>query len=578
MQKTITVAAKALTITANNASRAYGAANPASPGVMAPGLVGGDTVVVTYSYAATASATAAVGSSHAITPSAAQFTSGSAANYTITYAPGTLTIAGTASQSITFAPPATATYGDGALTLSASSTSALPVSLTLVNGPGSLVNNVLTITGAGTITVKASQAGNSSFAAASDVQQTIVVNKGSATINLDSSSLNQTFDDSRKSVTATTTPTGLTTTITYNGNTIPPSAVGSYAVVVTITDGNFQGSVTGTLVIASQTSSCGAHHWTQLPGGTSPSIMHLAGNLTINGRAANSCDEIAVYDSTGTVVGYYHVQNNGQYGDMAVNGDVAATSTVDEGAVGGEKLTLRVWDGTLQQEYAMPSVLQLTPQQNLSSYTNYQGPLTFIASGMVLMDVAVETGIPMALKAGWNMFGWATKQGSYEGSTVPQASDLIGGGIMSSVSSKQISDVFGTMGFTTAETIVAVGPDGVVYTPGSPFNTLKKLLPGKGYWLYVPVAKTITIPGSPLAATDQLSMNLGWTQIGYWGTDGATPATGFGCISGQYDVVVDEAGKVYVTGSPFNTLKSMQKNKGYFIHTTTPTTLRYQCQ
>ena len=149
---------------------------------------------------------------------------------------------------------------------------------------------------------------------------------------------------------------------------------------------------------------------------------------------------------------------------------------------------------------------------------------------------------------------------------------------MSSVSSKLISDVFGTMGFTPSELIVAVGPDGVVYTPGSPFNTLKKLLPGKGYWLYTPVAKTVTVPGAALAVTDQLSLNLGWTQIGYWGTDGAAPATGLSCISGQYDVIVDEAGKVYVTGSPFNTLKNMQKNKGYFIHATTPTTLKFQCQ
>ncbi len=410
------------------------------------------------------------------------------------------------------------------------------------------------------------------------MQKNIIVNKGAAIINLVNSSLNRAFDNSSKSVTATTTPAGLTTAITYNGSSTAPSAVGSYAIVATITDTNYQGSTTGTMVITAPTSTCGTRHWTQLPGGTSPTIMHLAGNLTINGRAANSCDEIAAYDSAGTVVGYSYVQTSGQYGDMAVNGDVSSTATVDEGATGGEKLTIRVWDGTVQQEYTTPSVLQLTPQQSSSGYTNYQGPLSFAANSMVLMDVTVETGIQMPLKAGWNMFGWTTKQGYYEGVTAPQASDLISGGVMSSVGSKLISDVFGTMGFTTTEAIVAVGPDGVVYTPGSPFNTLKKLLPGKGYWLYAPAAKTVTVPGSPLAATDQLPLNLGWTQIGYWGTDGATPAIGFSCISGQYDVVVDEAGKVYVTGSPFNTLKSMQKNKGYFIHTTTPTSLKFQCQ
>ncbi len=89
----------------------------------------------------------------------------------------------------------------------------------------------------------------------------------------------------------------------------------------------------------------------------------------------------------------------------------------------------------------------------------------------------------------------------------------------------------------------------------------EKQLPGKG-WLYAPVAKTVTVPGSALAATDQLSLNLGWTQIGYRGTDGTAPAAGFSCIRGQYDVIVDEADRVYVTGSPFNILKSMQRTKG----------------
>ena len=196
---------------------------------------------------------------------------------------------------------------------------------------------------------------------------------------------------------------------------------------------------------------------------------------------------------------------------------------------------------------------------------------------MILMDVVVQPGIPITLKAGWNMLGWTTGQGFFEGATAPLTGESITGSILSSVATKMISDIFGTMGFAASDTLVAVGPDGVVYTPGSPFNTLKKLLPGKGYWLYVPGDKTITVPGSPLAVTDQLPLNQGWTQIGYWGTDGAAPATGFGCISGQYDVVVDEGGKVYVAGSPFNTLKNLQKNRGYFIHTTAPATLRYQC-
>jgi hypothetical protein len=81
-----------LTISANNASRAYGDANP--PGTYTvTGLTGGDTISsVILTYAATATPTAAVGTTHVITPSNAVFGVGSAANYTITYVPGILTV------------------------------------------------------------------------------------------------------------------------------------------------------------------------------------------------------------------------------------------------------------------------------------------------------------------------------------------------------------------------------------------------------------------------------------------------------------------------------------------------------
>ena len=180
---TINVSTKALTIIANNISRAYGTANPTTPGFTAPALVGSDSIgSVSYTYATTATATAAVGSSHAITPSNAVFTSGTASNYNITYTAGTLTIAGGASQSITFNPPTTATYGDPAITLSATATSGLPVTFTLVSGPATLTGSTLTITGSGTITVRATQGGDSTYAAATDVQKTISVTNASYTV------------------------------------------------------------------------------------------------------------------------------------------------------------------------------------------------------------------------------------------------------------------------------------------------------------------------------------------------------------------------------------------------------------
>jgi CSLREA domain-containing protein len=81
-----------------------------------------------------------------------------------------------ASQTITFTGlPATATFGAaGPYTLNGKASSGLAVSYG-VTGPGSISGSTLTITGAGTVLVTASQLGNASYLAAPPVSQTINV-------------------------------------------------------------------------------------------------------------------------------------------------------------------------------------------------------------------------------------------------------------------------------------------------------------------------------------------------------------------------------------------------------------------
>ncbi|MEI7908451.1 MAG: MBG domain-containing protein, partial [Verrucomicrobiota bacterium] len=76
----------------------------------------------------------------------------------------------------------------------------------------------------------------------------LVVSKASATVTL--SSLAATYNGSAKAATATTTPTGLTVTFTYAGSATAPTNAGTYAVVGTINDANYQGSANGSLVIS----------------------------------------------------------------------------------------------------------------------------------------------------------------------------------------------------------------------------------------------------------------------------------------------------------------------------------------
>ncbi|MGD9612875.1 MAG: MBG domain-containing protein [Kiritimatiellia bacterium] len=79
---------------------------------------------------------------------------------------------------------------------------------------------------------------------------TLVVAKATATVSL--SDLYYVYDGYSKSATVTTAPAGLSVSVTYDGSATAPSATGSYAVVATVSDANYQGSTGGTLTIAAE--------------------------------------------------------------------------------------------------------------------------------------------------------------------------------------------------------------------------------------------------------------------------------------------------------------------------------------
>ena len=86
----------------------------------------------------------------------------------------------------------------------------------------------------------------------------LTVNPAAATLAL--GSLTQTFDGNPKPITVITTPNGLAHAVTYAGSGTAPTNAGTYAVVATITDPNYTGSNSGSLVIgqASQSINFGA--------------------------------------------------------------------------------------------------------------------------------------------------------------------------------------------------------------------------------------------------------------------------------------------------------------------------------
>ncbi len=173
VSQSFTVAKAVLTATGNNVSRTFGAANPALTFTTA-GFVNGDTAAVvggTATLATTATTTSPVGT-YPITFATEALT---ATNYSFTYVPGTLTVQGGAAQTITFPAIPNHMLGDAPFTLSATASSGLAVSYAVTSGPATVAGNVVTLTGAGTVTIQASQAGNTTYAAATPVSQTFTV-------------------------------------------------------------------------------------------------------------------------------------------------------------------------------------------------------------------------------------------------------------------------------------------------------------------------------------------------------------------------------------------------------------------
>jgi formylglycine-generating enzyme required for sulfatase activity len=131
------------------------------------------------------SAIALAGGGVATTPNIAYLTagthsisavySGDAASMSST---GTLTGGQTvlpANQTITFGSLANQIYGVAPYSISAIAFSGLPVSFAVVSGPATVAGCTLSITGAGTVLVQASQPGNANFNAATPVTNSFVV-------------------------------------------------------------------------------------------------------------------------------------------------------------------------------------------------------------------------------------------------------------------------------------------------------------------------------------------------------------------------------------------------------------------
>ena len=168
-------------------------------------------------------------------------------------------------QTITFPNPGTQTYGAAPLTLTATASSALAVTYSVTSGPATVSGNKLTLTGAGSVTVQATQTGNANFLAATPVSATFSVNKVTESYGVTGGSTGVTMKSgssgtSALSLTSTTfagTVSFTTSVATTNGTAADVTAT---ATPVTLTAGG-----TGTSTVTIATTSGAANHAPAVP-------------------------------------------------------------------------------------------------------------------------------------------------------------------------------------------------------------------------------------------------------------------------------------------------------------------------
>ncbi|HVD99842.1 MAG TPA: MBG domain-containing protein [Cytophagaceae bacterium] len=187
-------------------------------------------------------------------------------------------------------------------------------------------------------------------------------NKAAASVIL--TNLSKVYDGTSKTPGANTSPSGLAITYTYNGSSTPPVNAGSYAVVGTVNDPTYQGSASGTMVIAKSTASVSIANLTQAYDGSPKAVTALT---SPSGLAVDF-----TYDGSSTAptaIGSYTV--NGTINDVNYQGTVSGTLVITQG---NATVTLSGLSATY--DGSAKAVTVVTSPSGLSFSVTYNGSST----------------------------------------------------------------------------------------------------------------------------------------------------------------------------------------------------------
>jgi hypothetical protein len=285
----------------------------------------------------------------------------------------------------------------------------------------------------------------------------LTVDRATSTVTL--SGLTHTYDGSAKAATATTTPAGLSTSITYNGSTTAPINAGSYAVVATITDSNYSGSASGTLVIGKATATLTLSNLTQSYNGSAKSA-------TVTTSPAGLSGVSVTYDGSTTApsaVGSYAIVaalDNANYQATNATGTLEVNSTSARVTLSGLTHT---YDGSAKAATAT------TTPAGLSTSITYNGSTTApINAGSYAVVATITDSNYSDSASGTLVIGKATPLITW---STPAA--ITYGTTLSSVQLNATANVAGTIAFSPAAgTVLNAGNQTLraVFTPSDATN------------------------------------------------------------------------------------------------------------
>jgi len=276
-------------------------------------------------------ASSAVGTSITVTATGLSLSGADAGNYSVnSTATTTADIAEPTglSQTITFDNPGSKTYGDAAFDLGATSTSGLTVSYEIVSGPATLSGNMLTITGVGSVTVRASQAGNYNYNPATPVERTFSVAQKSLSVSISAS--NRAYDGTTAaSVTYSLSGIVGSDAVTASGSAVFASKNVGTGVAVDATGITLGGTAAANYSLASSSASTTANI----------SAVALTATITASSKVYNGSDSASVTYSLSGVVGTETVTASGSASfsnkNVGTGKTVTATGITLDGADAG---------------------------------------------------------------------------------------------------------------------------------------------------------------------------------------------------------------------------------------------------